>query len=208
MRRLVFDAAKLGSVTGLSLELEEGIATQVEDSMNFLIGQRNEAFDSRDKVLAETADAMEALKAEHKTALDTLTASIPGLVKAQAEDMAGLLSGATVLGFTIKAEGKDSDTLRREILTEASKEPGRKKVFDAMIPDLAKADSSALTLATNALLAMGTTAVKGSKSSAHDSLGNALAGKRDKTVASASDAAPMGRSAMLKSSAEAWRGKK
>lgn len=205
MRKLVFDAAVLGSLTGLSLELEDSVATQVEDSIKFLVEQRNEAFDSRDKVLTEATEALEALKAEHKTALDSLQASIPELVKAQAADMASLLAGASTLGITVKVEGKDSDAIRREILTEASKDSTRKKVMDAMIPDLAKADGASLTLATNALFAMGSTA-PAKKTAAHDSLGNALAGTAHK--AAVASATSVGRSAMLQTGASAWKAAK
>jgi hypothetical protein len=202
MRRLVFDAVVLGTVTGLNLELEDSIATQVEDSMRFLISQRNEAFDSRDAILKECSERLEEQAATHTKAMDSLSASIPALVQERASDMASLVSGAAAIGIKLKTEGKDSDALRREILTEANKDAAKKQVMDAMIPDLSKADSASLTMATNALFALPVTASKTTKTKAHDALGDALAGKGKAQV---SDAEPTGRAAMLQASSNAWR---
>ena len=205
MRRLVFDAAVLGTLTGLSIELDDSVATQVEDSMRGILAQRDEAIQARDSLLTEVSTRVEALQAEHKAAMDALTAEIPALVEAQVADRTALLAGAAGIGITVKTEGKDTDTLRREILTEAGKDATRKKVMDAMIPDLAKADGAALTLATNALFALGNAAPAKKKATGHDSLGAALAGKKDPAVANDSAPKPTGRAAMVSSSSTAWK---
>lgn len=207
MRRIVFDAAMLGAVTGLSLELDDAVATQVEDSIKHIAAARDSAVAERDEVIQECQAKLDEQAAAHKTAMDTISEELPAKIAAEAADRASVLAGAEKLGITLTAEGKDTDTLRVEVLAEAGKDASRKAVMDAMLPDIGKATAEQLAMATNAIFALASAPVKkGDKASAHDSLGKALAGKKATTVANTS--APSGRSAMLAASTCAWKGAK
>jgi len=171
---------------------------------------RDSAVAQRDAILEECKARLEAQATDHAKVVQDLRDGMPAKVAAEAQDRATVLAGAEKRGIKLVVEGKDTATLRREVLTEAIKDTSVKGVMDAMVPDLAKATPEALGLATAALFALPTGKVA---ATGHDSLGRALAGK--KLPASAKDdndgasCAEVGRTGMMKASSEAWkRGRK
>lgn len=212
MRVLVFDAALLGTATATQLpEMDDAVAAQVDGLVRSLAAARDSAVQERDAVIEEAAGKLEAQATDHAEKLKALEDELPARIEAAAQDRASVLAGAAKLGLELKAEGKDTATLRREVLTEAIKDPARKAVMDAMVPDIAKASPEALSLATAALFALPAVAKdKKAQGKDHALLGAALVGKKDK--ATASDAgdkeAPCGRDAAIVASANAWRGNK
>lgn len=204
MRAIVFDAATLGALTGFRAELEEPAATQVEDTIKHLTGARDAAIKQCDTVIDECAAKLESQAKDHADKIKAIEDGLPARIEAEAQDRATVLAGAEKLGIKIKAEGKDTLTLRREVLTEAAKDPGRKAVMDAMVPDVAKADAATAKLATAALFAMPAQSASKHPLRAHDALGDALAGKGKRSVGKDADQ-PQGREAAMKSSAQAWR---
>lgn len=209
MRVLVFDAALLGLAAPMTLpELDDGVASTVDGLVRNIAQARDSAVQERDAVLTECASRLEVQATDHAKQLKEFEDSLPARIEAAAQDRALVLAGAAKLGIELKAEGKDTATLRWEVLTEAIKEPSRKAVMDAMIPDLAKATPEALSLATAALFALPTGKQQPAKG--HDSLGRALAGQKDKKQpVKAADAdepeKPCGREAAMQASASAWR---
>jgi uncharacterized protein len=206
MRVLVFDALLLGlpagsAATQISIE-DDAVASQVDSLVRAAAQARDAAVTERDAVITECTEKLEALARDSQEQLEALEAKLPGLIEAAAQDRASVLAGAVKLGLTLKAEGKDTLTLRREVLTEAGKDAGRKAVIDAMVPDLAKLDEASAKLATAALFAMDSG--KKTPAKAHDALGHALTQMKvegkDGTCA-----APTGRAAMMNNSANAWR---
>ena len=204
MRSVVFDAAVLGAVTGFRADLEEPVASQVEDTIRFLTKARDAATAQLATATKESAAKLEAQAKDHAAKLKALEDGIPARVEAEAMDRASVLAGAEKLGIKLNAEGKDTLTIRRDVLTEAIKDPGRKAIMDAMVPDIGKADATTARLATAALFALPAQSQGKQPAKAHDALGNALAGKSDRNVGK--DAAqPQGRESSLKASAQAWR---
>ena len=206
MRVLVFDALVMGlapgsAATQISVE-DDAVATQVDQVVRTIAQARDTAIQERDAVVEECAQRIQAMAADHQAQLDALQAELPGQIEAFAQDRASVLAGAAKLGITLKVEGKDTDALRRDVLTEASKDPTRKGVMDAMVPDLAKASSESLRLATAALFALPVKA----QAKDHAKLGDALTGKKDKVEAK--DSKPCGRDAFLTASASASRREK
>lgn len=201
MRVLVFDAALLGTATATTLpEMEDSAATAVDTIVRGLATARDESNQRLDAVLIEAAQKLETQATDYAAKLKVLEDGIPARVQAEAQDIAGVIAGAEKLGITVKADGKDSLALRRDVITEAVKEPGRKAVVDAMVPDLAKLDAPTARLVTAALFAA--TAPK-SKAKAHDALSAAITGK--KTGVADCDSKPVGRDAAMASSATAWQ---
>lgn len=203
MRVLVFDALLLGltpgsAATQISIE-DDAVANQVDALVRGIAQARDSAVQERDAVVEECAQRLQAQATDHQAALDRLNDELPKQIEAAAQDRASVLAGATKLGLKLAAEGKDTATLRREVLAEASKDPSRKSVMDAMVPDVAKASEESLRLATVALFAL---PVKTSAKD-HKALGDALAGKNDKVEAK--DSKPCGRAAFLAASANASR---
>jgi len=210
MRALVFDALLLGSAVPVALELEEPHATTVDGLVRGLATARDTALRERDAVVEECRAKLEAQATDHAAKLKALEDGLPARVEAEAMDRAVVLAGAAKLGIKLEAEGKDTLTLRKTVLTEAAKDPARKAVMDAMVPDLAKVDAATARLATAALFALVPTDTKKVPAKGHDSLGRALAGvKTPAVVAQAQDAAPCakGREAMMEASANAWQKK-
>jgi hypothetical protein len=206
MRSVVFDALVLGAVTGFRADLEEPVASQVEDTFKFLVGARDAAVNERDGIIEECRQKLETQAQDHADKMKALEDGLPARIEAEAQDRASVLAGAEKLGLKLVAEGKDTLTLRREVLVEAAKDAGRKAVMDAMVPDVAKVDVATAKLATAALFALPTVTSTTKNAQAHDALGKALSGTGR---ASAKDAEkPMGREAAMRSSSKAWmRGK-
>ncbi len=203
MRVLVFDALLLGltpgsAATQISIE-DDAVANQVDALVRGIAQARDSAVQERDAVVEECAQRLRAQATDYQEALDMLNDELPKQIEAAAQDRASVLAGATKLGLKLAAEGKDTATLRREVLAEASKDPSRKSVMDAMVPDVAKASEESLRLATAALFAL---PVKTSAKD-HKALGDALTGKNDKVEAK--DSKPCGRAAFLAASANASR---
>lgn len=204
MRVIAFDAARLGALSGFRAELEEPSATLVEDTINHLVTARDAATAERDSVVTECAGKLEAQAADHAAKLKALEDGIPARVEAEAMDRASVLAGAERIGLKLEAQGKDTLSLRREVLTHAQKDPSRKAVVDAMVTDIAKVDAATAKLATAAVFAAPAVDSKKQPARAHDALGDALAGKK-KTSAKDGDDKPMGREAALASSRDAWK---
>jgi len=201
MRVLVFDALLLGTATATTLpEMDDGAATAVDTIVRSLATARDAAIKECDAVMKEAAERLEAQAKDHATAMKALEDGLPARVQTEAADIASVLAGAASLGIALKAEGKDALGLRREFLTEATKDVGRKAVFDAMVPDPAKLDATTARLAVAALLA---TAAGKKPARAHDALGAAISGRR--TTAGAEQPAAVGRAAAIESSANAWK---
>lgn len=203
MRVLVFDALLLGltpgsAATQISVE-DDAVANQVDALVRGIAQARDSAIQERDTVVEECAQRLQTQATDHQAALDKLQVELPRQIEAAAQDRASVLTGAAKLGLKLVAEGKDTATLRREVLAEASKDPARKVVMDAMVPDLAKASDEALRLATAALFASPVKA----QAKDHAKLGDALTGKNDRVEAK--DAKPCGRDAFLTASANASR---
>jgi len=204
MRTLVFDAALLGTTIPTQLpEMEDGVASAVDGVVRSLAQARDAAVTERDSVLEECARRLEAQAKDHAAELQTLRDGLPALVEAAAADRASVLSGAAKIGLELKAEGKDTATLRREVLAIAiAKDGPRKTLVSAIVPDVAKASDEALGHATAALFAVADQQV--APRDTHRSLSTALAGKR----LAAADSAPepkTGRAAAMEASANAWR---
>lgn len=207
MRVLVFDALLLGTATATTLpEMEDNAATAVDTIVRGLAQARDTAITERDAVLTEAAAKLEAQAVDHASKLKALEDSIPARVQAAAQDIASVLIGANGLGVTLKAEGKDAMTLRRELLTEVVKDPARKAVMDAMVPDVAKASDEALRLATSALFAL-PTGKQPAKAKDHSALSAAVSGKKDVKANDGSEK-PVGRQASIEASANAWQRKR
>lgn len=203
MRVLVFDALVMGlapgsAATQISIE-DDAVATQVDQVVRTVAQARDTAIQERDTVVEECAQRLQAQKDEYAAAMDALTKDIPAQIEAAAQDRANVLAGAAKLGITLKTEGKDTDTLRREVLAEACKDPTRKGVMDAMVPDLAKATPEALSLATAALFALPV------KASVKDHARLAFAFVEDQKKTQVTDAKPCGRDAFIAASANASR---
>lgn len=208
MRILVFDAMLLGAAAPTQLpEMDDNAAAAVDTIVRGLASARDAALEQRDAVLTECAAKLETQAKDHATALKALEDGIPARVEAEAMDRANVLAGAKALSLELKPEGKATVELRREVLTAAAKDAGRKTVMDAMVPDLAKATDEQLKLATAALFALPT---KVAAKDSHGALGSALAGGRKVTAKDAKndsdgDEACSGRASMMNASANAWK---
>lgn len=213
MRVLVFDALLLGTATATTLpEMEDNAAAAVDTIVRGLASARDAAVQERDAVLTEAGKKLEAQAQDHAKRLKELEDGLPARIRAEAADQAAVLAGAERLGLKVEAKDQDAVGLRRLVLAEAAKDPARKGVMDAMVPDVAKASPEALKVATAALFAMDVAPKgKGQRAGAHDALSSALVGKKDKAAAKDGDdkAGCTGRESAMMASAAAWkRGKK
>jgi hypothetical protein len=200
MRVLVFDALLLGATSSVQLpEMDDGVASQVDGVVRNLASARDAAFKERDDVMTECAEKLELQAQDHAAQLKAVTDAQPTLIQAAAQDLASAIALGAKHGVTLKAT--DAAGMRREIVAELAKKPELKKVFDAALPDLAKAEDAQVKLALTAVDAM--TVAPPAKAKAHDALGKALAGK---DPAQATDAEPCdGRQEMIDKSAAAWK---
>ena len=202
MRVLVFDAMLLGATSSVQLpEMDDGVASQVDGVVRNLASARDAAFKERDEVMTECTEKLELQAQDHATRLKAVTDAQPALIQAAAQDLASALALGAKHGVTLKAT--DAAGMRREIVAELVKKPELKKVFDAALPDLAKAEDAQVKLALTAVDAM--TVAPPAK--AHNALGKALAGK-DPAQAQAADAECDGRQTMINNSANAWKREK
>ena len=205
MRVLVFDALLLGAATSVQLpEMDDGAATQVDGLIRNIASARDAATKQCDEVMAECAEKLELQASGHAAQLKTVTDAQPALIAAAAKDMADVMALGAKHGLTLKAT--DTAGMRLEIVTELAKKPELKKVFDAMLPDLAKAEDDQVKLALTAVDAMG--ALAPVKAKTHEALGKALAGKNPKVEAQAVDAEGDGRQQAINHSANAWKREK
>lgn len=200
LRRIVFDTL------AVSLELEEPIASNVEEAIKKALAVADAACAERDTVVTECAETITALKEKHTEELKAVQDSIPELVEKATAERSAVLSAISTHNLPVKVEAKDTATLRRDVVNALGvKFASAKRVCDAVLGKTAVKDAAEdlVQQAFVASLASIDTKVRG-----ENKLGKALAGDSDDTDANGKEEKLTGREAMLERSKNAFRREK